>query len=448
MSIEFYQRKKFDEKNIIENPVKNKDSLEKEGKKSFSSEKNNFTNSQEKKSNLKKSCPRCGKLLDENHKTNLITEEEFARLKEKMEKVSYGELLDTNTACFQIGEEIKEKIKKEFHISEDIRNYKQAHHLISRTDVFFNNKESAIIALSAGYDVNCIENGIVLPSISKEYKPDWNLEDKFRVMSATKKQIHNGHHDFETSFSNKVNSPTKQIHSDHYNFETFFSNEVERLTNEELKKIPKDNYSSLVSDMFEEEIEPFEKKCFLTENDKEKIKLSLNELSQTIKNDIEKFSIDPKSCKFYVSRAALEYAFFLKEKTYKFIKISSFNKNDKIDAEKYKITLNYNFNEIILKKENSYNENYNINFLKFCGDIIFFLYNNKFYFLIENLNFNLTTPSETINFEEIFNENKNIKHKFIEILEKYSKNEQLSRKDYKNKQLSIREIISLRKQNL
>lgn len=416
MSIEFYQRKKFDEKNIIENPVKNKESLEKEEKKSFSSEKNNFTNSQEKKSNLKKSCPRCGKLLDENHKTNLITEEEFARLKEKMEKVGYGELLDTNTACFQVGEEIKEKIKKEFHISEDIRNYKQAHHLISRTDVFFNNKESAIIALSAGYDVNCIENGIVLPSISKEYKPDWNLEDKFRVMSATKKQIHNGHHDFETSFSN----------------------EVERLTNEELKKIPKDNYSSLVSDMFEEEIEPFEKKCFLTENDKEKIKLSLNELSQTIKNDIKKFSIDPKSCKFYVSRAALEYAFFLKEKTYKFIKINSFNKSDKIDAEKYKITLNYNFNEIILKKENSYNENYSINFLKFCGDITFFLYNNKFYFLIENLNFNLTTPSETINFEEIFNENKNIKHKFIKILEKYSK----------NKQLSIREIISLRKQNL
>ena len=426
MSVEFYQRKKFDEKNIIENPVKNKESLEKEEKKSFSGKKNDFTNSQEKKSYLKNSCPRCGKLLDENHKTNLITKEEFAQLKEKMENVSYGELLDTDTVCFQVGEEIKEKIKKEFHISEDITRYKQAHHLISRTDVFFNNKESALIALSAGYDVNFIENGIVLPSISNEYKPDWNLEDKFRVMSATKKQIHNGHHDFEISFVN----------------------EVEYLSKEELKKIPKDNYSILVTEKFRKTIKPFEEKCFLTENDKEKIKLSLNELSQTIKSDIEKFSIDPKSCEFYVSRAALEYAFFLKEKTYKFIKINFFNKNDKIDAEKYKITLDYNFNEITLKKENSYNGNYNINFLKFCGDITFFLYNNKFYFLIEDLNFNSTTPSETINFEEIFNENKNIKYKFIEILEKYSKIKQSLEKKLKNEQLSTRKIISLRKEKL
>lgn len=418
MSQEFYQRKKFKEKKIIENPTQNEENLEKEINNS-SEEKNNFVNSLKNEANKsnKKFCPKCGRYLDENHKTNLITEDEFNQLREKMDEPdSYIKILDTDTINFQIGEEIKEKLKKEFHISEDIKNYKQGHHLISKKDIFFKNKDLAIIALSAGYNINCIENGIVLPAISKTYIPDWNLEDKFRVMSSTKKQIHSGHH----------------------NFEMFLDSEVDSLTKEESRKIPKQNYSCLVTKEFQKTIKPFEEKCFFTESDKEKIKTSLNNLSKNIKKDIEKFSTDPKSCKFYVSKAALQYAFFLNEKTYKFIKINFFNKNSEVSAEKYKITLDYDSNEILLQKEADYSGNYNINFLKFCEDITFFLYDNRFYFLVENLDFNLFKESESINFKEIFSENKNIKHKFIEILEKYSK----------NKQSNIREIIMLRKRNI
>lgn len=409
----FYQRKKFEERKSIENVKENTE--EKNTEKIVKTKEGINNKQEEKKEERKKICPRCGRYLDENHKTNLISEDKFFQMKEEMEKISYGKLLENDKKSNEVGEEIKKKVKKEFHIEEELIGYKQGHHLISRTDVFFNNKDSAIIALSAGYDVNCIENGIVLPTDLKKYKADWNLEDKFRVMSSTKRQLHSGHHNFNLDLDSKV----------------------EGMTKDELKKIPKQNYSSLASKEFRKSLKKFDEKCFLSEEDKKEVKNILNRLSERMREDVEKFEEDPKSCSLYVSKAALKYAFLLKEKKYQFINLNSFT-SDNIVGEKYEIVLDYNLNSITLQQIGKYEGRYDIKYLKFCGDIMMFLYKNKLYFLKDNLNINQVQPVEDKEYREVLKKDKNKSFEFIKEIEKYSK----------EREINIRELITVRKKNI
>ena len=410
----FYQRKRFEERKSIESIKENTE--EKNGEKVTKIKENINSKQEEKKiEERKKICPRCGRYLDENHKTNLIGEDEFFHLKEEMEKVSYGKLLNGDEKSNKIGEEIKRKVKKEFHLEDEISGYKQGHHLISRTDVFFNNKDSAIIALSAGYDVNCIENGIVLPTDLKKYKSDWDMEDKFRVMSSTKRQLHSGHHNFNLDLDSKV----------------------EGISKDELKKIPKQNYSTLASKEFRKSLKKFDEKCFLTEEEKKEIKSILNRLSEKMREDVEKFKDDPKSCNLYVSKAALQYAFLLKEKRYRFINLNSFT-SDNIVGEKYEIVLDYNLNSITLQQIGKYEDRYDIKYLKFCADIMMFLYKDKLYFLKDNLNINQVQPVDDRDYKEVLKKDKNKSFEFIKEIEKY----------LEGREINIRELMRMRKKNI
>lgn len=409
----FYQRKKFEEKRKIENLNKNVDEVSEKGKNKKISI---FSDEKKEEKVRKKLCPRCGKYLDENHKTNLITDEEFFRLKEEMEKISYGKLLESDRESNKIADHIKKRVKEEFYIEEEIIGYKQAHHLISRTDVFFNNKDSAIIALSAGYDVNCIENGIILPTDLRKYKQDWSLEDKFRVMSSTKRQLHSGHHNFNLDLDSKVVG----------------------MTNEELKKIPKQNYSSLASKEFRKVLKKFDERCFINLEEKKEIIDILNKLSLKIREDIEKFAIDPKSSNFYVSKAALQYAFSLAEKRYEFIKVDSFVDENNILAEKYQIKLDYKLNSIALQKISEYKGRYNIEYLKFCADNMIFLYKDNIYFLKEDLNITKLQPIHVKSYSDILKNERNIVFEFVKEIERYLEGEQIG----------IRELIAMRKKNI
>lgn len=399
-----YQRKRFEERKKIEKFYENDNTFfnEKENKESIIKNKENL-NENKLENKKKKLCPICGKYLDENHKTNLITTEEFEKIK-AIPRQSYVKLLETNHSNFLIGEEIKKKIKEEFNIVEDIVKYKEGHHLICRNDIFFNNEKEAILALSSGYNIDCIENGIVLPTIlNKNYEINWNTENKFRIMSSTKRQLHNGPHNMSYS-------------------------------DEELKKIPKQNYKTLVNEEFRKVLKKFKNKCFLSEQDKLEIKNLLNDLSIKIKKDIEKFEIDPKSCNYYVSKDAMKFAFLLTEKKYKFIKINFFKEN--INAKKYELIQDYNLNTLNLKEISEYEGKYNMDFLKFCADIVIFTYQNKLYFLKGNLDVNAIQPIDYEDYSGIFSKDRNQIFKFLNFVEK----------EIENKTFNIRQLITLRKQ--
>lgn len=367
---EYVEKKQLDKKEFhISSEMKTQGNEKKSTGDTVQSSRNN------KKRNLIRFdlCKICGKPLDENHKSNLIPEEEFEEIwkKKREESISYSQVLERDSKHLEVSKKIKESIKEEFYLQEEITGYRQGHHIISRKDIFFNenNKRLARIALSAGYDIDNLENGIILPTSLNRYKEDWRRDDKFRIMKATKMQLHSGHHNFDIELDSKV-----------------------EMTSEQLRQIPKENYSVLVSDQVRKKIKKYENKCFLNEKEKEELICAFNQLSQSIKKDIEHFAYDKKGCHYYISRAALQYAFELKEERYKIIEVMTIKNPSNIIAKKYHLICNDS--RIELKEKAEYNglEDLNLNnFIKFCEDIEMFLYDGKLYlvedkFILEDTN--------------------------------------------------------------
>lgn len=405
--VQRYTPKKYQEKKIKE--IEKNSDLEKKD----NSEKNKNINekNENKKTDIeKKLCKNCGKKMDKNHKSNILSDEEFENKKNEMEKVAYAKHLEDNLQKhLDISKKIEDKLREEFDIRDEMAGYRQGHHLISRTDIFFNNSLQAKIALSAGYEVNCMENGIILPS-GTGIQGRNSEEDKDRVMKSTKRQLHCGHHDFRI----EVN---------------------DRLSKEEYKKYPKQCYSTLVTNKFLKKMEKYERKCYLDETEKKSIIKTLNALSKEINDDIEKFEIEPKNCKYYVSRAAISYAFDIKEERYDFIEMVSTFDDENIVAKKYSIVADKK-NIEILKKEN-YQGKLDIKFLKFCQDIVAFLHKEKLYLVEEKMEF-IKCSSE--NYVNLFDNNRDKKYTYKEEIRKLIEEKGSGR--------DVREWILIRKKQL
>ena len=109
-----------------------------------------------------------------------------------------------------------------------------------------------------------------------------------------------------------------------------------------------------------------------------------------------------------------------------------------IIQEKYEIILDYNLNSITLQQIGKYEGRYDIKYLKFCADIMMFLYKNKLYFLKDNLNINQVQPVDDKEYREVLKKDKNKSFEFIKEIEKYSK----------EREINIRELIIRRKKDI
>lgn len=295
-----YSRYKYEEKKSI--------TQESNDSKKTQSE-NNYSQNQDKKNNdinkindkppieeTQETCIICGEILDEHHKCNIISREEFEAEIDKIkdEATKFPEILNKNEEHRQTAEFIEKALQEKFMITEPLKACKEAHHIISKSDIFANVKKDdtgARLALTAGYNINNPDNGIFLPSCFIEQNIDWNNRDeKFKVMDATKMQIHKGNH-------------------------AYFVPTPDKLTDEEKRKYPKENYSEILTEEYKKMVSKIvnklraEEKCFLEEKEKQFIINSFNKFSLAVKRDIDKFKNDPKSCKFYVSDISIIYAY-------------------------------------------------------------------------------------------------------------------------------------------
>ena len=391
--VDFFKKKEYEEKNSIEDnndekKNKNSSTSQNAGKQGGGKGGNNGSASSKKSSEAKKDkdkteetpvkiCPICGEKLDENHKTNIISQEEYESKKAEMIK-NRGKLisiLDSDTTSHNIGENIKNSIASEFQIpSGNISHCKQAHHLVSINDMFFNEAEFpnlAKIAISSGYDINSVINGIFLPAISANYLKDWTLRDCYRVMGACKMQLHNGPHNYDSSSGND------DLLSSILAFLPTRGPNIEDYSTAVKKEI--DNFMGKNQKLF--------KKCYLTDEDKEQIKNGLNELSNKVRAELNKFNSSPKSCKYYISKIAKTYAFDDDMKTIKIIDVEEFNDGN-LKCSAYKLNYSRADNLMSMNKGKEFSGSLDAKFLRFCSDVVFFLYRNRILFLTEKIDFN------------------------------------------------------------
>ena len=372
------------------------------GKDSRDNQNNNSDqNTQDNKNNQTKDevpeiCPICGEVLDENHKTNILSQEEYEEKKQEMIK-NRGKLIDilnSDNESQNIGENIKTAIVREFGFAdENIGYYKQAHHLISINDIFFNEEEFpnlARIAISCGYNVNSVINGIFLPSISSNYLEDWGILDCYRVMGATKMQLHKGPHSYDANVQNDTDKLSNLLNA----LQSFFI-------------VSNIDYSTKVKDLVKKYVNRNEKlftKCFLTEKDKADIKNGLEDLSTQIRTGLNRFKTDKKSCEYYVSRVASYYAFNDISGEINIIDIKNYE-NGQINCSKYILKLNADSN-ISLVTDREYSGNFDKQFLKFAADTVFFIYENKLLALTENLSpkYPASIINEKISIENLEND--------------------------------------------
>jgi len=164
-----------------------------------------------------------------------------------------------------------------------------AHHLISGNQIFKRYKEIVNIAFACGYDINCIENGIFLPTLTDKTKERLKFAQRkypaaFDVMAEVKRQWHVGGHSYDTSGIN-------------ISFGDYVS-EVSKLMD-----LLENNWLTQLS-------------CENNKKQDQKVIDDLNSISKKIRNKIERFAKDSKgSDPFYVSRVALEFAYGSPEST-------------------------------------------------------------------------------------------------------------------------------------
>ena len=389
MDIKFYKPTQFEKRNPLNNDSNskkedkdkknnnnsNKSSNSNSSNNSSSNNSSNNSNKNQDKESTPEICPICGEVLDEKHKSNILSQEEYEQKKQEMIK-NRGKLIDIlngDSEAQNIGENIKASIVKEFEFdNENIGYYKQAHHLISINDIFFNEQEFpnlARVAISCGYNINSVINGIFLPSISNNYRENWNVMDCYRVMEATKMQLHNGPHNYNTDSGEDNDRISALLNA----LQSFFI----------VKNI---DYSTKVKDLVKKYLNRNEKlftKCVLTEKDKMEIKKGLEELSTQVRNGLNKFKNDKKSCEYYVSKIANYYAFNDISGEISIIDIQNYE-NGMLNCAKYILKLNAD-NNISLIKGREYSGHFDKQFLKFSADTVFFIYNNQFILLTSNL---------------------------------------------------------------
>lgn len=415
------ERKKYEVKNsvpITKNEEKKDTSKKNDNSKAQKTDKVNNSGAADNNIERKKErlCPVCGELLDEQHKSNLITEEEFIKRKEELKKDGSSKLreeLKKEPKNLEIENYIKEAMITEFEISneEQYSNFNAAHHLISINDIFFKEEILARMAISCDYNINGLENGIYLPALLREKNSQKEIIKEnvhYRIMECTGMQLHNLAHSYKIS---------KDL--------------------EEKYKLK--NYSTLVRNDVKDYFKEIELKCWLSEQEKKNIIDGLNKISMTIRNKLNMFKTEPKKCKYYVSEKAIRYAFSELEEEIKIIELKTSLKNrENIKVVKYILKADKTKGRISFTKENEYAGALDVKFLKFCEDIIFFIFENTLFLLEEKLEFN---NYNILDKESKIEDIKSNKNKMFQLLDKISEKN-------RNKKYTIRELILLRKNSL
>lgn len=384
----FYERKKYDEKKAIEENSENIKSSKIDSNKDDGTKKTEQGQSLKKEEEVQKElCPICGKELKGEKQKEFKSQEEYKKIQSEMSEAQYNKIVAVTPQNSEIICKIEENLKKEFSLEGKLSGFNQAHHLLSRNDIFFKYSDFARMAISAGYNINCVENGIILPTISNLYIKNWVEGDKYRVMKATGMQLHCGQHQYRIEESN-------------------------RLPKDILRRFPKRSYSDIVTEKFEELVKKYIPdnsyikivknmvcSCSLSENDKKKIIEDLNKFSNDLREDLNKFKSNPQECELYVSTAAIEYAFGVFENIYEVIKIKEIT--DKIvEAVRFKIVENLKKGDIKIVESEEFCGKKDIKFIKFCRDIELFIFEGKLFYCYDDLEFLQNKNSIEINFNE------------------------------------------------
>ena len=276
-----------------------------------------------------------------------------------------------------------------------------AHHLISGNQVFLAKDDTAEgnllfgklvkLALFAGYDINCAENGILLPT---KYMPGLENEglfgdtqeiarkeakraDGFDVMSLMGRQWHEGGHSYQISREDLRFFKDNDIS---------LKRNIWQYQSTELFPI----YASLVKSMLRKLQSKYRrercwKKWMNLKTDgitnREKLLQELNDISATIAAYLNKFKNNPQdSYPFYVSRLAVLYSFNL-PRAAKLIVVYR-DDRDHLHAVRYRVERYKKNNlKIVFKKQNtmtlSGSESSNIDFVFFCENARHFLIDIK-----------------------------------------------------------------------
>ncbi|MGL5963228.1 MAG: AHH domain-containing protein [Fusobacteriaceae bacterium] len=242
-----------------------------------------------------------------------------------------------------------------------------AHHIISGKQVFQDLSEIVKLTQGVGYDINCAENGIFLPTNESNFGYDKKkiitdnekIFSAYRAMDELGRQWHAGKHSYK-------------IPKDILN------------KNIELNEIK--NYAETVRKKVQEKfkIERYKQTCRDKDEQKKKIIEKMNQISLEIKEKLRDFKQNPQnSYPYFVSKVAVEYAYSIPE-TIKVITLSA--ANDSVFCRKYRVENEKNSDHKFVKgiqgegirKFNFSEEIDRSKFGEYCGNVQhFFIYSSE-----------------------------------------------------------------------
>ncbi|MGL5982119.1 MAG: AHH domain-containing protein [Cetobacterium sp.] len=276
-----------------------------------------------------------------------------------------------------------------------------AHHIISGKQVFQDLSEIVKLTQGVGYDINCAENGIFLPTNESNFGYDKEkiitdnekIFSAYRAMDELGRQWHAGKHSYK-------------IPKDILN------------KNIELNEIK--NYAETVRKKVQEKfkIERYKQTCRDKDEQKKKIIEKMNQISLEIKEKLRDFKQNPQnSYPYFVSKVAVEYAYSIPE-TIKVITLSA--ANDSVFCRKYRVENEKNSDHKFVKgiqgegirKFNFSEEIDRSKFGEYCGNVQhFFIYSGeneeiiKEYLLEDDFKITLPENSRPEKEAEYLNEN-------------------------------------------
>ncbi|MDO5150468.1 MAG: AHH domain-containing protein [Oscillospiraceae bacterium] len=248
-----------------------------------------------------------------------------------------------------------------------------AHHLISARAVFKEYPELVKLANFYGYDINCSENCIYLPTNNeKGYAAQESVYKKaeaYEVMSLTGLQWHTGQHEYKID-SEEFNNIDSELSLKSYN------EILHRYVEEKIIPIFTCNQCCRYD----------VKGKFIKEQKALEFKNIMNNYSNEIRKKLEAFSVPKSSYPYFVSAESMRYAYNVpKSGKIIFAIYNNQNGNDgwKLLLCKYSKLKKHENNVTVSEVESiivDYNMHENIsNIIEFCSNVRhFFIFDNKF----------------------------------------------------------------------
>ena len=191
----------------------------------------------------------------------------------------------------------EEESNLRFTVLECVDITRARHHIICGNECYGRNREVLKLGNFFGYDVNIAENGILLPTLANGYNGLSKKDVSFCAMDKTKKEWHQGPHNFDVEIQSSVQVLLKEP-----NFKSYERKVQELLYSRILYKYKKSANN---------------KECpkKIKEKDPKRFEKDMNKgVSSYVRNKLNSFSASPKKAEFYVSILSFYYAFYDKLK--------------------------------------------------------------------------------------------------------------------------------------